>query len=71
MAKAETDELRDAKKRIRFLEQENEVLAESSGVSVAGLPAPRQLLKMISPLVRELAAKTAPVRVPVAVTCGC
>ncbi|AXT86726.1 transposase [Aeromicrobium sp. A1-2] len=57
-------ELRDAKRRIRLLEQENEVLRRAAAyLSQANLP------EMIYPLVRELAATGAPIRVPVAVTC--
>ncbi|MET0642471.1 MAG: IS3 family transposase [Jiangellaceae bacterium] len=56
----ELAELRDAKKRIRLLEQENEVLRRAAAyLSQANLP------KMMFPLVRELAVDG----IPVTVTC--
>ncbi|MGY5883433.1 IS3 family transposase [Modestobacter lacusdianchii] len=61
---AENTELRDARRRIRLLEQENEVLRRA-----AAYLSQEPSGKMIYPLVRELAAAGARVRVPVAVTC--
>ncbi|MBS2937069.1 IS3 family transposase [Nocardioides sp. J2M5] len=56
----ESDALREANKRIKLLEQENEVLRRAAAyLSQAHLP------KMMYPLVRELAADG----IPVAVTC--
>ncbi|MFF8036370.1 IS3 family transposase [Streptomyces sp. NPDC016626] len=63
-APAESAELREARKRIRMLEQENEVLRKA-----AACLSQEPVGKMTYPLVRELAAADAPARVPVAVTC--
>ncbi|UOQ56388.1 IS3 family transposase [Leucobacter allii] len=63
---AERREMTAALKRIRELEQENEVLRRAAAyLSQVHINAP----KMIYPLVQELAATGARVRVPVAVTC--
>ena len=60
-ARSEASELREAWKRIRLLEQENEVLRRATAyLSQANLPG-----KRLYPLVTELAADG----VPVAVTC--
>jgi len=57
--------LRELKKRNRLLEQENEVLSRATAyLSQANLPG-----KIVFPLVREMAAASAPIRVPVAVAC--
>ncbi|MFV0634486.1 IS3 family transposase [Demequina sp.] len=61
-------ENRELRRRNCLLEQENEVLRRAAAY-LAGQPETRWLPKMIYPLVRELAAPSAPVRVPVAVTC--
>ncbi|MEV7995362.1 IS3 family transposase [Streptomyces sp. NPDC086077] len=63
-ASGESAELREARKRIRLLEQENEVLRRAAAY-LSQEPAG----KMMYPLVRELAATAAPHRVPVTVTC--
>ena len=61
---AESKDLRQPKRRILLLEQENEVLRRA-----AAYLSQASLRKEIFPLVRELAAVGAPCRVPVAVTC--
>ncbi|MCM2518319.1 IS3 family transposase [Streptomyces griseoincarnatus] len=63
-ARSESVELAEARKRIRLLEQENEVLRRA-----AAYLSQEPVGKMMYPLVRELAAPSAPCRVPVAVTC--
>lgn len=64
VTKEESTELREAKRRIRFA-------GVGSGGDAPGscLPFPRCQPKMMFPLVLELAAPQAPVRVTVAVTC--
>ncbi|WP_156809118.1 IS3 family transposase [Arthrobacter sp. TB 23] len=56
--------LREANKRIRLLEQEAEVMRRAVAYLSRDINP-----KMMYPLVRELAAQDAPVRVPVAVSC--
>ncbi|MBT3167740.1 IS3 family transposase [Streptomyces sp. Vc74B-19] len=63
-ARSESVELAEARKRIRLLEQENEVLRRA-----AAYLSQEPVGKMMYPLVRELAAPSAPCRVLVAVTC--
>ncbi|GAA4201839.1 hypothetical protein GCM10022220_08360 [Actinocatenispora rupis] len=63
MIREGSEQLREAKKRIRLLEQENEVLRRAAAYLA------RDINQMMYLLVRDLAAADAPVRVPVAVTC--
>ncbi|MGY1945136.1 IS3 family transposase [Nocardia asiatica] len=60
----ESTELREARKRIRQLEQEAEVMRRAVAYLSRDVNP-----KMMYPLVLDLAADTAPVQVPVAVTC--
>nr|WP_236565676.1 MULTISPECIES: IS3 family transposase [Nocardia] len=60
----ESTELREARKRIRQLEQEAEVMRRAVAYLSRDINP-----KMMYPLVLDLAADTAPVKVPVAVTC--
>ncbi|WP_374108200.1 IS3 family transposase [Nocardioides sp. P86] len=65
MTEDDRKELREANKRIRLLEQENEVLRRAAAyLSQANLSG-----KLVFPLVREMAATGALIRVPVAVAC--
>ncbi|WP_253386626.1 IS3 family transposase [Microbacterium foliorum] len=60
VTQADAAELREARKRIRLLEQENEILRRAAAYLSQGLTP-----QMMFPLVHELAAD----RIPVAVTC--
>ncbi|QYB00212.1 IS3 family transposase (plasmid) [Rhodococcus sp. USK10] len=62
----QASEIRAMKRRMRLLDRAGKrSAAPRCGVSIAGEPAK----KLMYPLVRELAATDAPIRVPVAVTC--
>ncbi|MCY7287634.1 MAG: IS3 family transposase [Cryobacterium sp.] len=61
VTQADAAELREARKRIRLLEQENEILRRAAAYLSQASPP-----KMMFPLVRELAADR---KIPVAVTC--
>ncbi|MCK8476400.1 IS3 family transposase [Microbacterium aurugineum] len=60
VTQADATELREARKRIRLLEQENEILRRAAAYLSQGVTP-----QMMFPLVRDLAAD----RIPVAVTC--
>lgn len=60
-------ELREARRKLVLLDQENEVPRRTAGLPVAGKPEARQFPRATFPLVRDLTADG----IPVNVTCRC